>query len=130
MLSLKLLVKLPNTKDFQPSDTYQINPTFKHNLFKIKLPVAQPKDNRVQERIDVSEKVDEDRRHMVEATIVKVMKTRRRLDHNTLLAECTKILSQKFNPDPLMIKKRIESLIDREYMERDADDRRYYKYIA
>jgi cullin 3 len=29
-----------------------------------------------------------------------------------------------------MIKKRIESLIDREYMERDAEDRRYYKYIA
>jgi hypothetical protein len=29
-----------------------------------------------------------------------------------------------------MIKKRIESLIEREYMERDNDDRRFYKYIA
>jgi cullin 3 len=29
-----------------------------------------------------------------------------------------------------MIKKRIESLIDREYMERDTEDRRFYKYIA
>lgn len=67
---------------------------------------------------------------MVEATIVKVMKTRRRIEHNLLMTETTKILTQKFNPDPVMIKKRIESLIDREYMERDADDRRYYKYIA
>lgn len=67
---------------------------------------------------------------MVEATIVKVMKTRRRLDHNSLITEATKILSQKFAPDPLMIKKRIESLIEREYMERDNEDRRYYKYIA
>jgi cullin 3 len=67
---------------------------------------------------------------MVEATIVKVMKTRRRLDHNTLIVETSKILSQKFTPDAHMIKKRIESLIEREYMERDADDRRFYKYIA
>jgi cullin 3 len=46
------------------------------------------------------------------------------------LIETTKILVQKFNPDPQMIKKRIESLIEREYMERDNDDRKYYKYIA
>ncbi len=74
--------------------------------------------------------MDEDRRHMVEASIVKVMKTRRRLDHNTLIVETSKILSQKFQPDPIMIKKRVESLIEREYLERDNDDRRYYKYIA
>jgi cullin 3 len=74
--------------------------------------------------------VDKDRSHMVEATIVKVMKARRKLEHNALIAEATKILSQKFNPDPSMIKKRIESLIEREYMERDTDDRRFYKYIA
>ncbi len=67
---------------------------------------------------------------MVEATIVKVMKTRRKLEHNALIAEATKILSLKFSPDPTMIKKRIESLIEREYMERDAEDRRFYKYIA
>ena len=41
----------------------------------------------------MNEKVDEDRRHMVEATIVKVMKTRRKIDHNTLIIEATKILA-------------------------------------
>jgi len=78
----------------------------------------------------VAEKVDEDRRHMVEATIVKVMKTRRRIEHNALLTESTKILINKFKPDPTLIKKRIESLIEREYLERDPEDRRFYKYIA
>jgi hypothetical protein len=29
-----------------------------------------------------------------------------------------------------MIKKRIEGLIERDYMERDKDDRRLYRYIA
>lgn len=74
--------------------------------------------------------MDEDRRHMVEATIVKVMKTRRRIEHNALLTESTKILINKFKPDPTLIKKRIESLIEREYLERDPEDRRFYKYIA
>ena len=92
--------------------------------------MAHAKESKAQEKVDVAEKVDEDRRHMVEATIVKVMKTRRRIEHNALIAEATKILSSKFGPDPVMIKKRIESLIEREYLERDPEDRRFYKYIA
>lgn len=47
-------------------------------MFKIKIPVAQAKELKSTEKNEVAEKVDEDRRHMVEATIVKVMKTRRR----------------------------------------------------
>jgi len=58
------------------------------------------------------------------------MKSRKRLDHNSLIAETTKILSLKFNPDPQAIKKRIEGLIEREYMRRDKDDRRFYEYMA
>ena len=75
-------------------------------------------------------KVDDDRKHMIEATIVKVMKSRRRLSHNDLITEATKILQSKFCPDPLVIKKRIEGLIEREYLERDKEDRRFYKYLA
>jgi cullin 3 len=118
------------SKDFLPGDVYTLNGSFKHNQYKIKVPTAFAKENKAAEKADVAEKVDEDRRHMVEATIVKVMKTRRKIEHNALIAEATKILSQKFSPDPTMIKKRIESLIDREYMERDSEDRRFYKYIA
>ena len=99
-------------------------------MYKIRVPIAFAKENKNAEKIDISDKVDEDRRHMVEATIVKVMKTRRKIEHNALIAESTCILSLKFNPDPTMIKKRIESLIEREYMERDTEDRRFYKYIA
>ena len=103
---------------------------FRHNMYKIRVPIAHAKENKQIEKAEVSDKVDEDRRHMIEATIVKVMKTRRKIEHNALILEATKILQQKFSPDPSMIKKRIESLIDREYMERDNEDRRFYKYIA
>ena len=88
------------------------------------------KTQKAQESQDLSSKVEDDRKHIIDATIVKVMKSRKSIDHNTLIAECTKILSNKFQPDPQSIKKRIEGLIEREYMERDREDRRVYKYIA
>jgi cullin 3 len=74
--------------------------------------------------------VEEDRRHLVEAAIVRIMKARRSLNHNDLIAEVTKQLSVRFNPSPTFIKKRIESLIDREYLERDEHEHRRYLYVA
>jgi hypothetical protein len=35
-----------------------------------------------------------------------------------------------FKPNPRVIKKRIETLIDREYLERDSADPNTYKYLA
>jgi cullin 3 len=31
---------------------------------------------------------------------------------------------------PALIKQRLESLIEREFIERDADDRKLYRYLA
>jgi len=59
----------------------------------------------------------------VEAAIVRIMKSRRSLDHNALIAEVAKQLNDKFTADPAFIKKRIESLIEREYLERDPQNR-------
>jgi cullin 3 len=74
--------------------------------------------------------VEEDRRHLVEAAIVRIMKARRRSDHNELIAEVTKQLSVRFTPTPQFIKKRIESLIEREYLERSEREHRVYQYVA
>jgi hypothetical protein len=38
------------------------------------------------------------------------------MDHLTLVNETTRQLSVRFMPSPVMIKKRIESLIEREYV--------------
>jgi cullin 1 len=53
------------------------------------------------------------------------MKARKTLKHQQLQAE---VLSQLafFKPNPRVIKKRIESLIDREYLERSAEDSQVY----
>ena len=44
--------------------------------------------------------------------------------------QVTRQLSSRFLPNPTVIKKRIESLIEREFLERDANDRKLYRYLA
>ena len=39
-------------------------------------------------------------------------------------------LGSMFSPDFKVIKKRIEDLIDREYLERDKDNSNLYRYLA
>jgi cullin-4 len=56
------------------------------------------------------------------------MKARKIIDHRDLIGE---VMSQlKFPASSADIKKRIESLIEREYMERVENDRSKYKYLA
>jgi cullin 3 len=76
------------------------------------------------------QKVDEDRKHIIEAAIVRIMKARRVLDYNSIITEVTRQMSGRFVPVATDIKKRIESLIEREFIERDASDRKMYRYLA
>src|SRR4051794_12682693 len=44
------------------------------------------------------------------------MKSRKTMEHSSLIAEVTQQLSSRFMPSPIITKKRIESLIEREYV--------------
>lgn len=74
--------------------------------------------------------VDEDRKHEIEAAIVRIMKSRKRMPHNILVTEVTDQLRSRFLPSPVIIKKRIEGLIEREYLARTPEDRKVYTYVA
>lgn len=50
--------------------------------------------------------------------------------HTQLITETLAMLASRFVPDVAMIKKRIESLIDREYLERLSNDPPTYGYVA
>ena len=58
------------------------------------------------------------------------MKTRRRFAHEKLIAEATAQLLTFFRPDPKQIKRRIEHLIEREYLERSGANSKFYHYIT
>jgi cullin 3 len=58
-------------------------------------------------------------------------RARKELPHQALVAETLTQLVSQFKPDVTMIKKRIESLIEREYLERiDGSAPPAYRYLA
>jgi len=125
----KILSKNPPVKKFSATDEFTFNENFKSKLFRVKVVQVVQKESEP-ERGETQKKVDEDRKHMIEAAIVRIMKMRKNMQHANLVAEVTKQLSSRFRPNPLTIKKRIESLIEREYLERSSADRKVYNYLA
>ena len=70
----------------------------------------------------------EDRQYAVDATIVRVMKARKTLSHAALLGD---VFAQLKRPASTAdVKARVESLIEREYLERDPRDAGVYNYLA
>jgi cullin 3 len=57
-------------------------------------------------------------------------RSRKQLAHAQLLQQTIEVLSSQFKPDVNMIKKKIESLIEREYLERIEDAPSSYRYLA
>lgn len=47
-----------------------------------------------------------------------------------LSSQVTQQLRARFLPSPVVIKKRIEGLIEREYLARTPEDRKVYTYVA
>jgi len=96
-------------------------------LFRIKVNSIQMRESE-QENEQTTERVFQDRQYQIDAAIVRTMKARKTLTHSMLISELFTQL--KFPLKPPDIKKRIESLIDREYLERDPHQSSVYRYLA
>uniref|UniRef100_A0A0D6QYY6 Cullin family profile domain-containing protein n=1 Tax=Araucaria cunninghamii TaxID=56994 RepID=A0A0D6QYY6_ARACU len=125
-----VLRKEPTGKDIDEDDIIHFNDSFTSKFFKVKIGTVTAQKETEPEKQETRQKVEEDRKPQIEAAIVRVMKARRVLDHNNIVAEVTKQLQSRFLPNPAVIKKRIESLIEREFLERDKTDRKLYRYLA
>ena len=49
---------------------------------------------------DLPSSVEEERRHLVEAAVVRIMKARKTMSHHDLVAEVIRQLSFRFTPSP------------------------------
>lgn len=123
----RVLTKTPKSKDVEDGDKFSCNDDFKHKLFRIKINQIQMKET-VEEQASTTERVFQDRQYQIDAAIVRIMKMRKTLSHNLLVSEVYNQL--KFPVKPADLKKRIESLIDRDYMERDKENPNQYNYVA
>ncbi|CAH0748975.1 unnamed protein product [Diatraea saccharalis] len=126
----RVLIKHPKNKEIEPSHQFYVNDAFTSKLHRVKIQTVAAKGESEPERRETRNKVDEDRKHEIEAAIVRIMKARKKMQHTLLVTEVTEQLRARFLPSPVVIKKRIEGLIEREYLARTPDDRKVYTYVA
>ncbi|KAK4347373.1 hypothetical protein RND71_033712 [Anisodus tanguticus] len=124
---VRVLQKIPKGRDVEDEDTFVFNDQFTTPLYRIKVNAIQMKET-VEENTSTTERVFQDRQYQVDAAIVRIMKTRKMLSHTLLITELFQQL--KFPVKPADLKKRIESLIEREYLERDKNNPQVYNYLA
>lgn len=124
-----LLIKEPRGREFNQSDVFRLNFKFVSPKRRLNIPMPTAKISE-EEKEAAHETVVEDRRHAIEAAIVRVMKQHKSLDHQRLLMEVSKLCNPVFKPEGRAIKNRIEELINREYLAREEGSKSSYKYLA
>ncbi|WVQ84971.1 hypothetical protein IAT38_007135 [Cryptococcus sp. DSM 104549] len=96
---------------------YDLNMGYKSKKIRVNLNMAVKAEAKAESK-EVLASVDEDRKFVYQATIVRLMKGRKTMQHTTLVNEVTQQISSKFTPKIPEIKKAIEYLVDKEYLER------------
>jgi cullin 4 len=74
--------------------------------------------------------IEDDRKFALDAAIVRIMKARKEMAYEQLKAATIDAVKSHFVPQVDIIKRRIDNLVEGEYLERSEDDRNRYKYIA
>ncbi|KAG6817343.1 hypothetical protein H0H87_009942 [Tephrocybe sp. NHM501043] len=116
----KILKKHPPGREVEKDDSFSFNAGFTSNMRKLKVGTVASRVESGEERKETRDRIDEERRHQTEACIVRIMKDRKHMAHNDLINQVTRQLAGRFHPDPLIIKKRIEGLIEvRIFLDRD-----------
>jgi len=125
--NIKVLEKKPGGKKIEPGHMFRLNGKFSNPKKKIVIPIFHKVQTSTQEA-QIPQEIAQQRRHQMDAAIVRIMKARRQFMVIELLGEVIQQLQSRFSPDPKQIKKRIEVLISQDYLERDEDDRNMLIY--
>lgn len=105
-------------------ETFTVNDKFKPPTRKLTIPMVSLEENK-----ENAAKLNDDRNIMLDAALVRIMKSRKVLNFIDIVFEVQRQVTF-FKPENASIKKRIESLIEREYLERDDEDYNRFKYLA
>jgi cullin 1 len=124
---LEILVKAKIL--LQEGNKYRLNYDFKSKKYRVNLNVPL-KSEAKQELDETHQHVQEDRKLLIQAAIVRVMKTRKTSNYNTLVGEVITQLQARFSPTIPDIKKCIDILIEKEYLERVQGQKDTFNYLA
>jgi cullin-4 len=109
----RVLLKKPPGKEVNPDDLLIWNKGFSSDRVKFKINSIQ-QDLSSEESKQTNEQVAIDRVSVLEATIVRIMKGKKTMTLQLLIDAVVTEVSKRFPPDIKDLKKRVESLIERE----------------
>lgn len=125
----KLLDQLPPEPDaFTQDDTvFTIVDEYKSKKLKVSF-VSSIKTEQKQEEDDANKEIDESRKNYLSASIVRIMKARKKMKHNELMNDVLLQAQSRFRAKIIDIKRVIDFLIEKEYIRRCDNDS--YEYLA
>jgi cullin 2 len=127
LIDAKLLTS--NTEELTSQSIISLNMKYSNKRTKFRIAGTVQRET-PQEVEQTHHAIDDDRKMYLQAAIVRIMKSRKLLKHNQLIQEVLAQSKARFAPSIAMIKKCIESLIDKAYIERTPNTTDEYSYMA
>jgi len=127
LVAAHILLKRGKKMEIGDGEEFKLNAKYENRLRRVKVNQIQIVETK-QERISTAKRIHSDRQYQIDAAVVRIMKSRKTLVHQQLMAQCLEQL--RFDANPKQIKRRIQSLIESEYLERDQQNSSLYHYKA
>ena len=133
-----LLLKVPATNSFQSGDKISINMAFSSKNKYVRINAFQKKESK-EEIEKTTEAIMEERKLAIEASIVRVMKSKKQMPHALLINEVMRSLGLnltvrkpflKTNFKGNDVKQILTKVINNGYLRRDENDANVYHYIS
>lgn len=117
---------------FEKTEKIKVNPKFAQNNIRLNLIpqkiVKKKTTEATAEETAAFKQVAKERQFVVQAHIVKVMKSQKTYSFQLLLTDVIRNISM-FKADPKVVKEQIEVLIQGDYMKRDENNRATLIYL-